>query len=155
MPRPPKDPQSRLEKLLKQENQLKNKIQLAKNRLQAEISKERSARLFAWGMVIEEQLKSGLLAPETWKEACLKSLKDHRLQKALTGPLASVESDPLEPTTILPSPSEHPLTNAVKTKAEKAKPSKKSAIKTTKQPKAKKPSTTKRSKTNSKNASGC
>ncbi len=150
MPRPPKDPQSRLDKLIKQENQLKNKIQLAKNRLQTEMSKERSARLFAWGMVIEEQLKSGALVPETWRSACLSSLKDYRLHKALTGPLANVEVDMLEPIAPSPSNSEQPLTSAVKTK--KTKPTYNPDKKTAKQPKAKKSSTTKRSKSTSKKA---
>lgn len=125
MLRTPKDPQSKLDKLIKQENQLKNKIQLAKNRLQTEISKERSARLFAWGMVIEEQLKSGALISETWRDACLSNLKDYRLQKALTGPLASVELEVLESMAILPPHSKQPLANAAKAKAKKTKPSNK------------------------------
>lgn len=146
MPRTPKDPQSRLDKLIKQENQLKNKIQLAKNRLQAEVSKERSARLFAWGMVIEAQLKSGVLTPEIWRNACLSNLKDYRLQKALTGPLANIEVNVVEPIAISPPHSERPLTNAAKAKCEKTtKPSKK-AVKTATPPKAKKSSTAKRSK---------
>lgn len=153
MPRPPKDPQSRLDKLIKQENQLKNKIQLAKNRLQTEISKERSARLFAWGMVIEAQLKSGALTSETWRSACLSSLKDYRLQKALTGPLASVEVEVVESIAILPPHSKQPLANAAKARVEKTtKPSKKAAVKTTMPPKAKKSSTAKRSKSNSEKA---
>jgi hypothetical protein len=115
------------------------------------MSKERSARLFAWGMVIESQLKSGILTPETWRDTCFSHLKDYRLQKALTGPLASVKADPLEPTAISSSPSEQPLTTTVKAKVEKAKPSKKSDVKTTNQSKAMKSTTAKRSKTNSKN----
>ncbi|WP_373533464.1 hypothetical protein [Vampirovibrio sp.] len=143
MPRPPKDPHSRLDKLIKQENQLKNKIQLAKNRLQTEMSKERSARLFAWGMVIEEQLESGVLAPETWRAACFSILKDYRLQKALTGPLAVIESASLDSSAITGSFPEQPLGSNVKKEVKKYKPSSKPGAKTTKQPKGKKASTAK------------
>lgn len=152
MPRPPKDPQTRLDKLIKQENQLKNRIQLAKNRLQAEVTKERSARLFAWGMVIEEQLKSGVLAPETWRASCLSILKDYRLQKALTGPLAVIESASLDSAAIIGSFPEQSLGSDLKTKVKKAKPSRKPSVKTTNQPKAKTSSRTQLSKSGSENS---
>jgi hypothetical protein len=52
-------PQERLEKLLKQEEQLKARVQQAKARMRSQDDKIRTGRLIAWGVVIEQKLTQG------------------------------------------------------------------------------------------------
>lgn len=82
-------PQERLEKLLKQEEQLKARVQQAKARISSAARKERTGRLIAWGVVIEQKLNEGELKPEDWAQECQRFLRanERTLERALTGPL--------------------------------------------------------------------
>jgi multidrug resistance efflux pump len=81
--------QERLEKLLKQEEQLKARVQQAKARIRSQDDKVRTGRLIAWGVVIEQKLNEGELKPEDWAQECQRFLKssERTLERALTGPL--------------------------------------------------------------------
>lgn len=94
----PITPQERLEKLLNQEEQLKARVQQAKARISAEARKERTGRLIAWGVVIEQKLNEGELKPEDWAKECNRSLKSsgRTLARALTGPLDGLTPEEVE-----------------------------------------------------------
>jgi hypothetical protein len=85
----PTTPQERLEKLLKQEKQLKARVQQAKARIRSQSDKVRTGRLIAWGVVIEQKLNEGELKPEDWAQECHRLLRTsgRTLERALTGPL--------------------------------------------------------------------
>ena len=80
----------RLEQLLKQEQQLKARIQKEKARLGQKERQERTGRLIAWGVVIEQMLldPEEALTPEKWATTCRRFLNGRTLERALTGPLA-------------------------------------------------------------------
>lgn len=82
-------PQERLEKLIKQEEQIKARVQQAKARMRSQDDKVRTGRLIAWGVVIEQKLNEGELKPEDWANECSRFLKlsGRTLERALTGPL--------------------------------------------------------------------
>jgi len=94
----PTTPQERLEKLLKQEEQLKARVQQAKARISAEARKERTGRLIAWGVVIEQKLNEGELKPEDWAQECQRLLRanERTLERALTGALDGLTPEEVE-----------------------------------------------------------
>jgi hypothetical protein len=63
-----------LERLLKEEAQLKARIQQAKARIRTQADKVRTGRLIAWGVVIEQKLNQGDIKPEEWAVECQKVL---------------------------------------------------------------------------------
>jgi hypothetical protein len=70
----------KLEELIKQEQQLKHRIQLEKNKLNAVARKRRDGKLIAWGIVIEVMLNDSedSLTPEQWANQCKRFLTDKR-----------------------------------------------------------------------------
>jgi len=76
-----------LERLLKEEAQLKAKIQQAKARIRTQNDKVRTGRLIAWGVVIEQKLAQGDIRPEEWAIECQKVLNGRTLERSITGPL--------------------------------------------------------------------
>jgi hypothetical protein len=76
-----------LERLLKEEAQLKARIQQAKARIRTQADKVRTGRLIAWGVVIEQKLNQGDIKPEEWALECQKVLSGRTLERSLTGPL--------------------------------------------------------------------
>ncbi len=89
----------KLEKLLEQERQLKARIQKEKAKLNAQERKERTGRLIAWGVVVEQMLEDAeeSLTPDQWKLMCQRFLKERTLERALTGPLAETISSETPP----------------------------------------------------------
>lgn len=79
----------KLDQLLEQEKQLKARIQREKAKLGVQERKERTGRLIAWGVVIEQKLLDPeiSLTPEQWVEECRQFLNGRTLERALTGPL--------------------------------------------------------------------
>lgn len=76
-----------LERLLKEEAQLKARIQQAKARIRTQADKVRTGQLIAWGVVIEQKLNQGDIKPEEWAVECQKVLNGRTLERSLTGPL--------------------------------------------------------------------
>lgn len=91
-------PQERLEKLIKQEEQIKARVQQAKARMRSQDDKVRTGRLIAWGVVIEQKLNEGELKPEDWAKECSRFLKlsGRTLERALTGPLEGLTPEESE-----------------------------------------------------------
>jgi hypothetical protein len=82
----------KLEELIKQEQQLKHRIQLEKNRLNAVARKRRDGKLISWGIVIESMLNDSeeSLNSEQWATQCKRFLTDKRtLSRALVDELDS------------------------------------------------------------------
>ena len=79
----------KLEELIKQEQQLKHRIQLEKNKLNAVARKRRDGKLIAWGIVIEAMLNDPeeSMTPEGWATQCKRLLKDRTLSRALVDEL--------------------------------------------------------------------
>ena len=79
----------KLEELIKQEQQLKRRIQLEKNKLNAIAQKRRDGKLIAWGIVIEAMLNDPeeSMTPEQWANQCKRFLKDRTLNRALVDEL--------------------------------------------------------------------
>jgi hypothetical protein len=80
----------KLEELIKQEQQLKHRIQLEKNKLNAVARKRRDGKLIAWGIVIEALLNDPeeSVTPEQWANQCKRFLTDKRtLSRALVDEL--------------------------------------------------------------------
>jgi hypothetical protein len=70
----------KLEELIKQEQQLKHRIQLEKNKLNAVARKRQDGKLIAWGIVIETMLNDPeeAMTPEQWANQCKRFLTDKR-----------------------------------------------------------------------------
>jgi hypothetical protein len=73
----------RLEKLLAKETQLKARIQLEKSRLSASSRKERTGKLVAWGVAVEQLLADETFKAEWWKLQCQRVLSGRTLERAL------------------------------------------------------------------------
>lgn len=73
----------RLERLKKQEAQLKARIQQEKSRLSASARKERTGKLIAWGVVIEQKLAQGEISSDAWSQECQRLLNGRTLKRAL------------------------------------------------------------------------
>jgi hypothetical protein len=73
----------RLEKLFLKEKQLKAQIQLEKSRLSASARKERTGKLVAWGVAVEQLLADETFKEEWWKLQCQRVLSGRTLERAL------------------------------------------------------------------------
>lgn len=89
----------RLERLKEKEAQLKARIQQEKARLSASARKERTGKLIAWGIVIEQKLAQGEITPEGWSQECQRLLNGRTLERALVQELATVANATEEPLT--------------------------------------------------------
>lgn len=86
--------QSRLDNLRKQRDELNARIQRESARERERERKARNARLVQWGIVIEQMLEDGRMAPAKWAGECRQYLtKPRDLERALTGPLAEPGGD--------------------------------------------------------------
>lgn len=86
----------KLEKLLQQEQQLRARIQKEKARLNQRERSERTGRLIAWGVMVEQMLldPEEALTTEQLAMQCKRFLNGRTLERALTGPLAEfIESE--------------------------------------------------------------
>jgi len=91
---PPSDPDERVQRLLKQEAVIKNRIQQAKAQLRTRKDKIRTGRLIAWGVVIEQKLKLEELNPDDWATECRRLLSDPRtLERALADFIPDTDHD--------------------------------------------------------------
>lgn len=72
----------RLEKLLLKEKQLKARIQLEKSRVSASARKERTGKLVAWGVVVEQLLADETFREDWWKLQCQRVLSGRTLERA-------------------------------------------------------------------------
>lgn len=81
----------RLERLKKQEAQLKARIQQEQARISASARKERNGKLIAWGIAVEQLLADETLKDEWWKHQCQRVLSGRTLERAL------IHSSKLEP----------------------------------------------------------
>ena len=90
----------KLEKLLQQEQQLRARIQKEKSRLNQKDRAERTGRLIAWGVMVEQMLldTEESLTAEQLAMQCKRFLNGRTLERALSGPLAEYQEKPeLEP----------------------------------------------------------
>ncbi len=81
--------------LLEKEQQLKYRIQKEKAKLSLRRRKERTGKLIAWGVVVEQMIKDEeeSLTPEKWRLQCERFLNGRTLERALVGELAGVDVD--------------------------------------------------------------
>lgn len=89
-------PTERLERLKKQEAQLKARIQQEQARISASSKKERDGKLIAWGVAVEQLLADDTFQAEWWKLQCQRVLSGQTLERALVQELAQV-IDEVEP----------------------------------------------------------
>jgi hypothetical protein len=89
---------SKLQQLLDKEAQLKARIQQEKARISQQERKQRTGRLIAWGVVIEQMLKEEVMTPETWSQKCHQYLTGRTLERALTGDWHSSAEQETPPT---------------------------------------------------------
>lgn len=73
---------SKLEKLKVQEAQLKARIQLEQNRISAQARKERTGKLVAWGVAVEQLLADGSIKEDWWRMQCARVLSGRTLERA-------------------------------------------------------------------------
>ncbi len=73
----------RLERLKKQEAQLKARIQQEKARISVSARKERTGKLVAWGVAVEQLLANDTFQAEWWKLQCQRVLSGRTLERAL------------------------------------------------------------------------
>ncbi len=73
----------RLEQLQKQEAQLKARIQREKAKISASSRKERTGKLVAWGVAVEQLLADETFKGEWWKLQCQRVLSGRTLERAL------------------------------------------------------------------------
>jgi multidrug resistance efflux pump len=76
----------KLEQLIQKEAQLKARIEKEKNRIQAQDRKDRTGRLIAWGVVIEQMIKEGSLSEDQWKASCKQYLQGRTLERSMKEP---------------------------------------------------------------------
>jgi hypothetical protein len=86
----------RLERLKKQEAQLKARIEQEQARISASARKERDGKLIAWGVAVEQLIADETFKAEWWKLECQRVLTGRTLERALVQELASV-AEGLEP----------------------------------------------------------
>ncbi|NBX04434.1 MAG: hypothetical protein EBR02_10340 [Alphaproteobacteria bacterium] len=75
----------RLERLKKQEAQLKARIQNEKAKLNKTANKQRTGRLIAWGVAVEQLILDESFQAEWWKLQCQRVLTGETLARALGG----------------------------------------------------------------------
>lgn len=80
----------RLERLQKQEAQLKARIQQEQARISAGAKKERNGKLISWGVAVEQLLADETFKAEWWTLQCQRVLSGRTLERALVQELASV-----------------------------------------------------------------
>ena len=73
----------RLERLKKQEAQLKARIQQEQARISVSARKERTGKLVAWGVAVEQLLANDTFQAEWWKLQCQRVLSGRTLERAL------------------------------------------------------------------------
>lgn len=73
----------RLDRLKKQEAQLKARIQQEQARISAFARKERNGKLIAWGVAVEQLLADETFKAEWWKLQCQRVLSGRTLERAL------------------------------------------------------------------------
>lgn len=73
----------RLERLKKQEAQLKARIQQEQARISASARKERDGKLIAWGVAVEQLIADETFKAEWWKLQCQRVLSGRTLERAL------------------------------------------------------------------------
>lgn len=73
---------SKLEKLKVQEAQLKARIQLEQNRLNAQARKVRTGKLVAWGVAVEQLLADGSIKQDWWEMQCARVLSGRTFERA-------------------------------------------------------------------------
>ena len=73
----------RLERLQQQEVQLKARIQQEKAKISAASRKERTGKLVAWGVAVEQLLADDTFKAEWWKLQCQRVLSGRTLERAL------------------------------------------------------------------------
>lgn len=85
----------KLEELIKQEQQLKHRIQVERNKLNALARKRRDGKLISWGIVIESMLNDPeeSMTPEQWANQCKRFLKDRTLNRALVDELEGFKTE--------------------------------------------------------------
>ena len=79
----------RLERLKKQEEQLKARIQQEQARVSASVKKERDGKLISWGVAVEQLLADDTFQAEWWKLQCQRVLSGRTLERALVQELAA------------------------------------------------------------------
>lgn len=77
----------RLERLKKQEEQLKARIQQEQARISASAKKERDGKLIAWGVAVEQLLADDTFQAEWWKLQCQRVLSGRTLERSLVDDL--------------------------------------------------------------------
>ncbi len=77
----------RLERLKKQEEQLKARIQNEKAKLNKATNKQRTGKLIAWGVAVEQLLADDTFQAEWWTLQCRRVLSGRTLERALAGQL--------------------------------------------------------------------
>lgn len=80
----------RLERLKKQEAQLKARIQQEQARISASARKERDGKLISWGVAVEQLLADETFKAEWWTLQCQRVLSGRTLERALVQELAPV-----------------------------------------------------------------
>lgn len=73
----------RLERLKKQEAQLKARIEQEQARISASARKERDGKLIAWGVAVEQLIADETFKAEWWKLECHRVLSGRTLERAL------------------------------------------------------------------------
>lgn len=73
----------RLERLQQQEVQLKARIQQERAKISASARKERTGKLVAWGVAVEQLLADDTFKDEWWKLQCQRVLSGRTLERAL------------------------------------------------------------------------
>jgi hypothetical protein len=77
----------KLAKLMEQEKQLRARIAREKAKLSQQERKQRTGRLVAWGVAVEQLIESGSMTVEEWETKCRQVLQGRTLEKALNEPL--------------------------------------------------------------------
>lgn len=75
----------KLEQLLLRERRLKARIQRERARVTTVGRRQRTGRLVAWGVAVEQMLASGEMTAAEWRRRCHKHLTGRTLDRALTG----------------------------------------------------------------------
>ena len=73
----------RLKQLQQQEAQLKARIQREKAKISASSRKERTGKLVAWGVAVEQLLSDETFKADWWKLQCQRVLSGRTLERAL------------------------------------------------------------------------
>ena len=75
----------KLEQLLVRECRLKARIQRERAKATTAGRRQRTGRLVAWGVAVEQMLASGEMTAAQWRERCQEHLTGRTLDRALAG----------------------------------------------------------------------